>query len=97
MRTLAQITDEICGIICDDTRFRSDILRILSENCDADRAELKDWRELGQAVAQRGLPPEYRTRQVWPNDWHQDCAMVAWALNGESSANTGDEPRPQRN
>lgn len=39
---------------------------------------LEDWLELGRAVAARGLPD---TQPLWPNPWHQECAVVGWALD----------------
>lgn len=39
---------------------------------------LEDWLQLGRAVAARGLPD---TQPLWPNPWHQECAVVGWALD----------------
>lgn len=46
------------------------------------KRELQDWRELVEAVCELPLPPEQRKKKLWPNKWHQDCAMVAFALHG---------------
>ncbi len=89
MNTTDQIADEICGIVADDGRFRSDIIRILKENF-GDRVvradeirELQDWRELVEAVCSLPLPEEHRRRKLWPNDWHQDCAAVAFLIQSQ--------------
>ena len=39
---------------------------------------LEDWLQLGRAIAARGLPD---TQPLWPNPWHQECAVVGWALD----------------
>lgn len=39
---------------------------------------LEDWLELSRAVVARGLPD---APPLWPNPWHQECAVVGWALD----------------
>jgi hypothetical protein len=56
-------------------------LEILQAEFPIAQKRLKDWEEMFEAFAQLPLPADVRTRQLWPNQWHQDCAAIAFALH----------------
>ncbi len=54
--------------------------------------ELQDWREMVEAFVALPLPEELRPRKLWPNSWHQDCALIAFALHNLSNSNQNAGP-----
>jgi len=52
----------------------------------AERAEheLKDWGELFSAAMCAGIPDRTNLplliKEIWPNEWHQDCAAVSFLI-----------------
>lgn len=62
----------------------------------ADAAELKAWREMFAAFAASGLPASWPNPnpKLWPNQWPQDVAMVAFALHrAQAPADAQDAAR----
>lgn len=77
IQTNTDADDALSGIdaLCDAALERNRLER-----------ELKDWNALVMAMTALGVDKEIRDKanipDLWPNPWHQDCAMVAFFIKG---------------
>ena len=60
-----------------------DLCAAARRGVEADK-ELSDWNDLFLAVTMGDLPDAFKgmadVKRLWPNEWHQDCAMVAYTI-----------------